>query len=353
MTYFPHLFMPSTVTPPYEMELDALLAVFQQHYGESLRHFDKIVSIFKNAGVGKRYLCETPETLVNLQDFPERNQRYQAAMKKYVVEAAQQALENAGRVAKDIDYIVLSSCTGHMIPGADIHLIQELGFRPDVKRLPVNQIGCAGGLYGVAHARDFCLPRPDTHALVIAAEFGSYAFVPTDLSMSAMVGIALFGDGAAATVIGPPTDRPSLKLTSQKNLIVPNSERFLAFDLEHDGFRVIIDRAIAKAMGEVVGPHIEQFLQDSQQPARDLRFWGIHPGGQKIIGGVRDAFSLSDDDLAQSWNTLKSVGNLSSASILFVIKALLEEKELDEGTPGLLAAFGPGFNIELMLAEWG
>ncbi len=344
---------PQLAFPEVELSMKDFVGSFEELYSRKVRNKERLLSIFHNAGVHRRYVSGQPIALSQMTDLRERNLLYQEQMKKYCGQAARAALLKAHTQAHEIDMVISVSCTGFMIPSVETFLIPELGMKPTTKRLPITEIGCAGGLYGLNRAVEYCKGHPGSKVLLVAAEFCSLAMVPEDLSMQALVGMALFGDGVAATVVSSdtqgtnPTSAPFV-FESMQSMLVPESHHYMGFDLGAEGFRLILDRVIAKAMSETVGPVIQTYLEDRSIESRDLNFFAIHPGGKKLLVALEDFFSLDANALHASYSALRDYGNLSSASILAVLNHLERDQAMISGQQGLFAAFGPGFTIELM-----
>ncbi|MFZ0217649.1 MAG: type III polyketide synthase, partial [Candidatus Dormiibacterota bacterium] len=248
------------------------------------------------------------------------------------------------------------SCTGYLVPSLDVHLIPRLGLRRDVRRLPLTELGCSGGLAGLALGHEWAQGRADARVLIVAVELPSLNLQPDDRSLDNLTASMVFGDGAAAAVLSSAPARPGdVEVTAVASQLLPDSVDALGFDLRDDGFHTVLQPRLAKVVGDRLRPVVDGFWE-GPPPA----FYAIHAGGARIFDAVRDALQLEDAMLEPSRSVWGRTGNLSSASILFVLAELAGSgpgcpRNGAAGTPpggeaagdGLAIAFGPGVTVEL------
>ena len=271
-------------------------------------------------------------------------------------DVAARALEQAGARADEIDLFITVSCTGILIPSLDAYLVDELGFRRDVRRLPITALGCAAGAAALGRAHDFLRGFPAARVLVVAVELPSLALQQQDVSTSNLVATALFGDGAAAVVLeGSATEargeRPRLRVLEAGSHIFPNTTDALGFDLRDDGFHSVLSKHVPVLLKKDIAALVGSLTARRGLGRDDLSFFVLHPGGPKILGVVEEELHLTREDSQPSWDILRDFGNQSSASVLFVLDRHRTERAPAPGARGLLAAFGPGLTVDLLLLE--
>jgi alkylresorcinol/alkylpyrone synthase len=276
---------------------------------------------------------------------------YAEAAVELATRCAADCLAQAGKRADQIDYLITTSCTGVMIPSVDAHLVNTMGFRKDVRRLPITELGCAAGAVALSRARDFVKAYPDANVLVVAVELPSLTFQRRDVSMANMVSTAIFGDGAAAVLVtGEAGDGPMIVDTLSYQ--IPDSIDAMGFDLKDGGLHIVL----AKEVPDLIRDHIHDILGGFMARhglTRDgIRNFMLHPGGKKILNYLEEELALTKDDTDASWHVLKKHGNMSSASILYVLQQQLARRKAEKGEYGLMAAFGPGFSAEVLLLRW-
>ena len=338
---------PAVALPEIELDRDTLKREVVRFLGEDFPRLKTVMRIIDNSGIEKRYLARGLEDILEPIGFGERNDKYIAAAKDLSRRAAEGALENAGLQAQDIDLLITTSCTGFMIPSVCAHLIPEMGFRRDCVRLPITELGCAAGAVAVSRARDFIAARPGSKVLIVAAELCSLTFQPRDITMQAIVGGLLFGDGAAAACVTPEGEGFDVEVSSQ--YLFEGSWDYMGFDVRDTGFHLILDKGVPGAVGKQIAPVMKAFLNERAPEGVD--FFCLHPGGRKLMDKIESSFELKPRDLEASRRCLAEVGNLSSASVLVVLKHFFEDPPAD-GERGLLAAFGPGFSVEMAVGNW-
>lgn len=260
-------------------------------------------------------------------------------------------LERAGVAPTEIDLVITVSCTGFMIPSLDAYLINDLGLRPDVRRLPITQLGCFAGAAALTHARDFVTAHPDSNVLVVSVELPTLSFQRSDASPANLVSTALFGDGAAAALItGRAAAGPTMVATASH--LVPHSVDVLGFDLRDDGFHAVLGRELPDLVRREAPPLVQRLLQQAGISRTAVTAYLLHPGGPRVLEAAAAALELRPEDVAPSWTVLRDYGNLSSASVLFVLDEWTNRCRPASGAYGILGAFGPGFSAELALLRW-
>jgi len=346
---------PVTVLPEHEFSRETLERTAELVLGEGHRHLGRVRKIIGNSGIEKRYLVQPIEETITPNGFGYRNDLFIKASKDLGTRAAKQALDEAGLTPKEIDLIITTSCTGFMIPSLCAHLIPELGFSRTTRRLPITERGCAAGAFALALAKDH-IKAGGKNVLIVAHELCSLTYQREDLSMQALVGALLFGDGAAACVVrgdgGHAAVGGGLELHESDTWLFEDSWGYMGFDVKDSGLHLVLDKGIPGAVERAIKPVMLGFLEKHGLTRSDVDFHVLHPGGKKVIDEVARTFELSEGALQPSYDCLKYVGNLSSASVLVVLKNVFETKRPKAGQRGLLTAFGPGFSAEMVLGRW-
>jgi alkylresorcinol/alkylpyrone synthase len=287
-----------------------------------------------------RHSVEPLDRVVQRRSVGEAMALYAQHAPRLARAAACRALEAARTSPAEIDLVVSVSCTGYLVPSLDVRLAAEIGLRPDVVRLPLTELGCSGGAAAVAAAHRHLRAYPEDHVLVVAVELASLSFHAADRSLDNLAASMVFGDGAAAAVMGG-ADNGGLRVLAAGSRLVPESEHVLGFDLRDTGFHVVLDRRLPQLIEARLGPVVADFR--SRHGVGDPAFYAVHAGGPRIFDAVESALGLAPDRLAVSRTVFREVGNLSSASILFSLAALPPDQRGD----GLAIAFGPGVSVEL------
>jgi alkylresorcinol/alkylpyrone synthase len=289
-----------------------------------------------------RHLVAPVDWLVRPRSLGESMRVYAEQAPHLARLATCRALAAAGVAAAEIDLVVSVSCTGYLVPSLDVRLAAEIGLRPDVTRLPLTELGCSGGAAAVAAAHRHLVAYPGDRVLVVAVELPSLTFQPQDRSLDNLRAAMVFGDGAAAAVIGGPGAAGGgwLQIRGAASRLLPGSAGALGFDLRDGGFHVVLDGRLPHLIERSVAEVVAEFAgrQGIERPA----FYVVHAGGPRVFDAVEAALHLDPDDLALSRRVFREVGNLSSASILFGLSELTEASG-----DGLAIAFGPGVTIEL------
>ena len=288
-----------------------------------------------------RYTAEPLERVLAPRGLGDAMAVYAREAPRLAADAALRALEAAGVEAGDLDVVISVSCTGYLVPSLDVRLMEVLGLRGDVIRLPVTELGCSGGLAALAAAHRHLLGSPRDRVLVVAVELCSLAFQPQDRSLDNLTASMVFGDGAAAAVLdGGPAPPGQLEVVATGSLVIPGSTRLLGFDLRDSGFHVVLDPGLARLIGARLPAAVAAFR--ARHGLGEPAFHLVHAGGPRIFDAVEASLGLAPEALAASRALFCEMGNVSSASILFGLRRL-------DGVAGdgLALAFGPGVTVEL------
>jgi alkylresorcinol/alkylpyrone synthase len=311
-----------------------------------------VLALFDAAGVARRYSVLPLEQLRRPRQLAETMTVYRDHAVRLGGRVATECLAGSGVAPAEVDLIITVSCTGFMIPSLDAHLVNTMGLRSDVRRLPITELGCVAGAAALAHAADFIAGHPEANVLVVSVELPTLSFQREDASAANLVSTALFGDGAAAALLTGRHVPGGATILAKQSHIYPDTIGALGFDLQDDGFHVVLARELPDLVRAGIGALVERLLEGAALPRAALSAFVLHPGGRRILQAIEQVLELRPDDTQVSRAVLRDYGNLSSASVLFVLHEFLTGQRPAPGAHGLLGAFGPGFSSELMVLRW-
>ncbi|GHA18663.1 1,3,6,8-tetrahydroxynaphthalene synthase [Streptomyces purpurascens] len=306
--------------------------------------------LIENTGVRTRHIVQPIEETLKHPGFAERNKLYEAEAKARVPAVIQEALDHAELLTTDVDVIIYVSCTGFMMPSLTAWLINEMGFDPTTRQLPIAQLGCAAGGAAINRAHDFCTAYPEANALIVACEFCSLCYQPTDIGVGSLLSNGLFGDGiAAAAVRGRGGEGISLERNG--SYLIPKTEEWIMYDVRSTGFHFLLDKRVPATM-EPLAPALQELAGDHGWDASDLDFYIVHAGGPRILDDLSTFLKVDPHAFRFSRATLTDYGNIASAVVLDALRRLFEEGGAQHRARGLLAGFGPGITAEMAVGRW-
>ncbi len=325
-----------------------IFAMLRPHLSSN-PHAEKI---FDHAGIGSRYLVVDGTYYDQERTTQERNELYMAAAADLGAQAIENCLIAAGMEAKEIDDFIVVSCTGLDIPGLDLRLAGRMGMSPWLQRTCVLGMGCYGAFPGLLRASEAVKTRAGRTALVLAVEVCSLHFQPGDTSVENVVSSALFADGAAAALVRGEARPGGPVLVDAATYCDYQTFDHMAFHLTDHGFRMSLSAYVPKLLAANVEGFVDTLLARNGLARDGVRHWGIHPGSSKILDYVQDRLGLSAGQLAPSRKVLHEYGNMSSATILFVLDEIQRERRPRPGEYAVLMSFGPGLTMESALLRW-
>lgn len=319
--------------------------------GQDERFIRKVKKIFENAGVSKRYSIMSPEEVFSKSSFEERNDIYIREGIKLASKCLSEALEKANWKPEDLDYIITVSCTGIMIPSLDAYLINKLGLKQSIVRMPVTEMGCAAGVSGIIYAKNFLAANPGKRAAVVAYESPSATFQFDDYSMANVVSAAIFGDGVATVLLSsdPLDEGPEVIAEGMYHFF--DAEQMMGFRLSNTGLQMVLDVAVPDTIESHFPSIIHPFLAEQDLKIEDINHLIFHPGGKKIVQVVESLFGSLGKNIDDTKTVLNLYGNMSSATVLYVLERIMDTKPA-EGDYGLMLSFGPGFSAQRILLKW-
>jgi predicted naringenin-chalcone synthase len=309
------------------------------------------MALYDHAQVDQRYSVYPIEHLVSPRSLTQKIQEYRTHAIALGGVAAQQCLDRAGLRPTDVDLVISVSCTGYMIPSLDAYLVRDLGLRPNVRRLPLTELGCVGGAVALSRASDYVRGAPGANVLVVAVELSSLTFQPHDSSDANLVSCAFFGDGAAAALMTGAPGTGARILDTESHLI-PGSLDAMGFDLMDSGFHMVLSKEIPDLLRRDIRSLVDGLLERNGLSRDRISAFVLHPGGRKILEYLEDELELCREQTQPSWDVLRGFGNLSSATILFVLDEWLRKWQPTPGEYAGAIGFGPGVSAELLLLQW-
>lgn len=314
---------------------------------------DAVIDLMHGMRVDRRHFAFSPEELLANKGLGWMNREYGTRVVALSEDASRRAIAAAGLEPKDIDLVLSTSCTGFMIPALDAHLVNRIGLRRDVVRMPFTELGCAGGAAAMGRAAEWLQGRPDANVLVLAAELTSATFQLRDLSKANILASLLFGDGVAAMVMsGRRPARGGPFVMESASTLFPDSLDLMGFDLRETGFHLVLSPRIPGVVRREVRPFVDTMLARSGHTRADLSWFVLHPGGRKVLESLEETLEVTREAVKPSWEVLRQYGNLSSATVLFILDELMRTQPPEAGQIGLLTAFGPAFGAEASLLGW-
>lgn len=345
----PRLLALGTATPSHSLEQADVAARAGRIFAPVSGGMQRLLPLYRNAAVETRQSCMPIDWFESEHGFGSRNALFLEYAPKLLQQAAIAALDEASLGVDDIDIVVTVTSSGIATPSLDARMMQLLGCRPDVMRVPLVGLGCAGGVLGLARAAAFARAQPGAHVLLLVVELCGLTFRRNDLSKSNIVATALFGDGAAAAVItaGAGHDTaPEFGPAGEHTW--PQSLDVMGWDVVDDGLKVVFSRSIPDLVRRELRSVADRFFH---RHGLDLaKFDGIlaHPGGAKVVDALEACFDLPAGAMTFSRDVLRRHGNMSAVTLLFVIQAALAAGETGQF---LLTALGPGFSAGFQMLQ--
>lgn len=343
-----HIAAVGRALPPHRYEQEALLEAFTEYWSRTHHNPRRVEQLHRAVRVGGRHLALPIERYPNL-DFTAANDAFIEVGTELAAQALSAALDGAGLGPSDLDAIFFATVTGLATPSIDARLVNRLGLRNDIVRVPIFGLGCVAGAAGTSRVADYLRAYPDRYAALVCVELCSLTLQREDLTIPNLIATGLFGDGAAALVAG---GQRGPRVTATRSRFYPGTEGVMGWEIGGKGFKVVLSADVPRMVTDHLRDDVTTFLGDQGLTLDDISTWVCHPGGPRVIEAYRDALGIDDEDLALTWRCLEKVGNLSSASVLWVLADTLAERSPAPGSYGVLLAMGPGFCAEMVLLQW-
>jgi len=339
--------------PANTYEQREITAALKEAWHAQMDNPEVLDRLHSRCGVERRHLVLPLEAYDRLTTWGQANDLWIACAQALGRDAICRAITPLGLVPRDIDALFFTSVTGVASPSIDARLVNRMGLSPNIKRVPMFGLGCVAGAAGLSRAADYVRAFPDQIAVALAVELCSLTWQRDDISVANMISTGLFGDGAAAAVVaGRDTDIAGPEILATKSVFYPGSEEVMGWDISETGFHIVLSPDVPKMIRENLARDVDGFLAERGLRRSDVASWIIHTGGPKVLEAVEDSLELAPGALKLSWECLRQVGNLSSASVLLVLQEVLAHHRGKPGRYSILAAMGPGFCSELLLLRW-
>jgi alkylresorcinol/alkylpyrone synthase len=359
----PRIISAAEALPPYTIEQEKVMEFAEKLFKESFSDIKRLLTAFQNGQIEKRHFVKDLDWFEHDHSFEDKNNAYIESAVKLGAEAITKCLSNEEFLKEevfleDIHAIFTISSSGLATPSLEARIMNILPSSQYTKRVPIWGLGCAGGASGLSRAYEYCLAYPKAKVLVLSIELCSLTFQRNDRSKSNLIGTSLFADGVAcALVCGEDSGYESfIKKQSAPAIIgtqsttMPNSLDVMGWDIRNEGLYVVFSKDIPSIIENWLQPNVIRFLEANGYGVADLDHFIAHPGGKKVLEAYVSALNLPEEMIQISLNVLKEYGNMSSATILYVLRRFM--KTAREGDLGLAAALGPGFSSELLLMRW-
>lgn len=345
----PQIVSVGTAIPPYTLRQEEIKEFVAALFQTKMDHLERLLPVFENGLIKVRHLSRPLAWYQEGHSFAEANKAYEETALALAEEAAVKAIEKAGIRSTEIGMIMYISSTGIATPTVDARIIQRLGLSAHTVRIPIWGLGCAGGVSGLARAAELAQTLNGKAVLLIAVELCSLTFQRNDYSKANLVGTSLFGDGAAAALVAVNGGGPAV--CGSYSTLFPATEDVMGWNVTESGLKVRFSRDIPslvrRHLPELTGKACDQWDIDS----KSVQHYVVHPGGAKVLNAYADSLKLTDGKLDHAYRILESYGNMSSASVLFVLDSFLASTP-PAGQYGLMLALGPGFSAEQVLFRW-
>jgi alkylresorcinol/alkylpyrone synthase len=362
----------ATAVPPHVIHQEGARRLVESMFGgasagDAGSEWDRLYSVFEHGAIETRHSCMPLAWYGVPHDFRERNDLYVRHALQLSQEASAAALERAGLAPGDVDHVVFVSSTGLSTPSIDALLANRMGFSPRIRRTPIWGLGCAGGAAGLARAGAFAAAEPGSRVLVVALELCSLTFQYGDRTKRNLVAASLFADGAAAAIVtagddsegsapgglGASSEDRRLELVATGGTFWSDTLDVMGWEVDGDGLHVVFSRDIPAIVRTRVRPSLEAFLAEQGLRLSDVRHLAAHPGGLKVLDAYREVLDLEESAIRHARAVLRTHGNMSAPTCLFVLERFLDAGEVAPGEHVLLTALGPGFAVEYVLLRRG
>ncbi|MFY4776040.1 type III polyketide synthase [Metabacillus sp. RGM 3146] len=354
-----------TSLPKNEMDQEKTVEFAKEMFQDSFKDINRLLKSFKNGGIKKRQFAESLDWYKETHTFQEKNEQFIYHAVRQGAEAVVNCLSDEEFLSEAvpvevIDAIFFISSTGIATPSIDARIMNILPFKESTKRIPIWGLGCAGGAAGLSRAFEYCSAYKTAKVLVLAVELCSLTFQKDDVSKSNLIGTSLFADGIACALIAGeealvsiPTRLKALpKIEASRSSFMKQSEDVMGWDIRDNGLYVIFSRDIPGIISDWLKPNVMLFLNEHNVSLNEITHFMAHPGGKKILDAYEESLGLGAKALLPSKEVLINHGNMSSVTVLYVIREFLHKQSQKCGEKGLIGALGPGFCSEMLLVEW-
>jgi alkylresorcinol/alkylpyrone synthase len=335
----------STRLPSFTYSKADICAVGDRWLKDAPHELELFKRFVSSSQITQRHFAVPLETILSLGGPASRAQHFQEHARPLLSATISQLLTDVAIDPQTVDHLVFTSCSAPTIPAIDVGIVDDLRLRRSLSRIPVYQHGCAGGVVGLAMAHRVL--RSGQTAIVSSAELCSLVYQSADLTGGNLVGSAIFGDGAAAALLQEVG--PGLAIIDARSHLVPESAHLMGYNSEDNGPHLRLDRALPQALAQHAPPFITSFLSDNGLAPTEISWWLFHPGGVKVLAALEETLKIERCRSRWAWDILERFGNMSSASILFVLDAFMRSSTAKPNESVCMVGVGPGLTIEAIL----
>ncbi|MHB1022378.1 MAG: type III polyketide synthase [Acidobacteriaceae bacterium] len=343
--------------PPHYYSQQQVVETLKEYWADSMENPAVMERLHMRTGVEGRHFSLPLEEYKTLDTWGKANNAWIATAEVLGEKAIDCALRRAGLMRDQVSALFFVSVTGVSSPSIDARLVAKMGLPRNTKRVPIFGLGCVAGAAGIARVADYVRAYPNHVAVLLSVELCSLTWQRGDQSVANLIASGLFADGAAAVVmagsdvkIAEAESGPQVLAT--ESAFYPDTQDVMGWDISEKGFSIVLSPNVPQVIRENLGRDVDGFLTANGLTRSDIGCWLMHTGGPKVLEASAEALGLSNDALAVSWECLKCMGNLSSASVLMVLDEVMKNRRPAPGTYSILAAMGPGFCAELVLLRW-
>jgi alkylresorcinol/alkylpyrone synthase len=351
--------------PHFELSQELTVEFANELFKDSFKDINRLLQVFENGKIKKRHFVNNLSWFEADHTFEEKNDSYINSAVTLGVEAIERCLTKGSFLNKSIPYneidaLFFISSTGISTPSIDARIMNKLPFSPHLKRIPIWGLGCAGGASGLSRAFEYCKAFPGSKVLVLSVELCSLTFQRNDFSKSNLIGTSLFADGVAcACIVGDKVNTQDFSkletfpyIMDTQSTLMKDSEEVMGWDVKNEGLYVIFSKDIPTIIESWLAPNVSTFLSKHQLQIENIDYFVAHPGGKKVLDAYKNALGIKENMTRISNEVLREYGNMSSATVLYVLKKFMLSQDVKKGGYGLAAALGPGFSSELLLLHW-
>jgi alkylresorcinol/alkylpyrone synthase len=341
----------ASIDLPYKTTQQEVKEQAYRAFSANFPQTDRLIFAFDNTGIQTRNFCKPMAYYIGDTTFEQRNNDYIATALEYSIQAIEKCLEKAQLQKQDITDILFVSTSGLATPSMDALIINKLRLNPQVRRMPLWGLGCAGGVSGMAKACDVAKANPEAVVLLVAVELCSLTLLKSDYSKSNFIGSSLFSDGIAACIIKGDNHAGERQITyfDASSKLYYDSLEVMGWEFQDTGFKVLFSKDIPTFINENVLADITEFLNKHKLQLGDIKNFIFHPGGKKVLDAYKASLPVEGDFLKNTRDIINENGNMSSVTVLYVLERFMENG-FEDGF-GLMAAMGPGFSSEMVLLE--
>jgi alkylresorcinol/alkylpyrone synthase len=343
----------ATAFPEHYFEQQQVVDELKAYWGRDAQSSAVLERLHARTGVHGRHFSRPLGDYQALDTWGKSNNVWIEVAEELGEQAIECLLKQTNLPADRIAALFFVSVTGVASPSIDARLVNRMKLSPHIKRNPIFGLGCVAGAAGLARAADYVRAYPDQIAVLLSVELCSLTWQRDDMSVANLISAGLFGDGAAAVLVaGDQVPLAGPRIVASHQVFYPDTAYVMGWDISEKGFNIVLSPDVPKVVRENLGRDVDQFLAAQNLTRSDIGSWIMHTGGPKVLEASAEALGLPDSALQVSWDALRRVGNLSSASVLVVLDEVMKHQRPKPGTRSILAAMGPGFCAEMLLLEW-